>query len=120
MSAHTPGPWKARDYETDDGDIWIDCVNFTGPKVRGSSTSIAGTIATALKSGTGKSGDLRANARLIAAAPDLGEVATLIECAADAPMASGKTDGFTRPTEKQWREIVTKARAAIAKARGGR
>lgn len=45
-------------------------------------------------------------------------VAKMVECAADAPMASGKRDGFTRPTDKQWREIVMKSSTALAKTRG--
>lgn len=44
------------------------------------------------------------------------EVLALVQRAADEPMASGKRDGFTRPTDSQWRKIVTEARAAFVKA----
>lgn len=64
-TSHTPGPWRPRDYLNNDGDIWIDCF---APDRRGKSQG--GTLAIALHTGCGK-GDMHANARLIAAAPDL-------------------------------------------------
>ena len=41
---------------------------------------------------------------------DAQNVGGLVRLAADQPRASGKRDGFTRPTEAQWRQIVTLAR----------
>ena len=61
---HTPGPWKARDYKNVGGDIWIDCKAYKGE------TPLGGTLAIALHNGCGK-GEMEANARLIAAAPEL-------------------------------------------------
>lgn len=44
---------------------------------------------------------------------DAANVAGLVRRAADNPRASGKRDGFTRPTEGEWREIVRAARATV-------
>lgn len=72
---HTPGPWKARDYRSDgkagnaqDGSIWIDCVAYTK-----SGRAIGGTVAEVYARGTGTDDPSvqGANARLIAAAPEL-------------------------------------------------
>lgn len=62
---HTPGPWRPRDYLNNDGDIWIDCW-ASGKRDK----SLGGTLAVALHTGCG-AGDMHANARLIAASPDL-------------------------------------------------
>lgn len=64
---YTPGPWKARDYRNSNGDIWIDCNAFAN---KGKGKCLGGTLATAHSSGTGK-GNVEANAKLLAAAPDL-------------------------------------------------
>lgn len=61
----TPGPWRPRDYPNNDGDIWIDCW-ASGPRGK----SQGGTLAVALHTGCGQ-GDMHANARLLAASPDL-------------------------------------------------
>ena len=63
---HTPGPWEARDYKTREGDIWVDCNAFAN---KGRGRCLGGTVATILKCGSGN--HLKANARLIAAAPEL-------------------------------------------------
>jgi hypothetical protein len=65
--SYTPGPWKARNYPKDNGDIWIDCNAFAN---KGKGRCLGGTLATAHKDGTGK-GEVEANAQLIAAAPEL-------------------------------------------------
>lgn len=63
----TPGPWKARDYKTDDGNVWIDC-NSWAHKGRGGCRG--GTLAMALASGVGEQGSVAANAELISFAYD--------------------------------------------------
>ena len=68
LVSHTPGPWKARDYLNGQGDIWIDCDAW---KNKGRGGCLGGTLATAHKNGIGSSGSVKANALLIAAAPDL-------------------------------------------------
>ena len=66
MGNFTPGPWKSRDYKNDEGGIWIDCYAWNRKK------SLGGTLATAHGTGTG-AGNVEANARLIATAPELYE-----------------------------------------------
>lgn len=58
-----------------------------------------------------------AEATLHVAGRDMLKALEAVAASADAPMASGKRDGFTRPTEMEWRAIVSAARSAIAKAR---
>lgn len=103
---HTPGPWTVED-RVERLLIWAD----------GSHDFIAqvSTVADGADEDAQEAyeEEQQANAALIAAAPQSNEVCVLVVAAADAPMASGKCDGFTRPTEAQWREIVAKARTAI-------
>lgn len=101
MSAHTPGPWKIRSYKTETGGLWIDCDNWTGPKRRGQPTALGGTVAEALASG----GDVEANARLIAAAPDL--LAALLDL-----------EATYRGESETAKYILSIVRPAIARARG--
>lgn len=96
MSKHTPGPWLT----TESTEHW-GRVNVT---VQAAFT--ANEIATAWQGTTDVN---RANARLIAAAPDLLEALELM------------LDRFrdTEGSHGQWEEEATEnARAAIAKARG--
>lgn len=61
---HTPGPWRHREYRNKNGGIWIDCYAVKRGKLLG------GTLAEAYADGCGD-GDQEANARLIAAAPEM-------------------------------------------------
>lgn len=79
---YTPGPWRAREYKTADGGIWIDCEAWArrrqdGLLVRstmGSARTVGGTVATAMGTGTGEEWTVEANAKLIATAPELAEM----------------------------------------------
>jgi hypothetical protein len=103
QATHTPGPWLAREYANDEGGVWIDCDAWTGDKRRG--TAVAGTLATAHKSGTGD-GNVGANARLIAAAPEL---LAALEAVIDTANSAG---GIPNPfVVEQARKIIAKARA---------
>lgn len=87
---HTPGPWV------------LDCENLPhGPKP---------TLITYVGVPIAKAIDNYANARLIAAAPEL------LEALEEAFMALGRAGGnmITSPIRAEWE----KARAAIAKAKG--
>lgn len=104
--AHTPGPWKSRNYKTNEGGVWIDCDSWRNRKT---ASCRGGTLALALPGGVGKEGDIWANARLIAAAPDLlaaCESALWLIIELD---ASGSAQA----------EVKDQLRAAIAKATGG-
>jgi len=70
----------------------------------------------------GVPGQAEANARLIAAAPDLLRACALFVEASERPGANGKpgtAERPNRPTETDWRAALVAARAAIAKAKGG-
>lgn len=77
MANHTPGPWKARDYRTNgngnsqSGSIWIDCDAWTSKKP--TARLLGGTIAEVYARGTGSDDPAvqEANAKLIAAAPEM-------------------------------------------------
>lgn len=77
---YTPGPWVARDYATKEGHIWVDCEAWArrkdGVLVRStmaSARTVGGTVATVMGTGAGEEWTTRANAALIATAPDLAE-----------------------------------------------
>lgn len=94
MSKHTPGPWEVRKNEP-----WVIA------KAYGNMKSVVH-----LNLPIEQSEEQRANARLIAAAPDLLEALELM------------LDRFrdTEGSHGQWEEEATEnARAAIAKATGG-
>lgn len=94
---HTPGPWRI--HSTDDGLVMAD-----------KNTRIASMF--------GVPGDVYgfANARLIAAAPEL--LAALID-AESAMFHVLADDGFATPfDQKAMKDAMQAARAAIAKARG--
>lgn len=114
-AAHTPGPWKARDYRTNAGSIWIDCVAREK-----NGRSVAGTVAEVYQNGTGSSDPSvqQANALLIAASPDLLAVAAAIVKAADIGDLDHCTSTRRNDGTPDVRDIVRAARAAIAKAKG--
>ena len=101
MSEHTPGPWKAKKWvgtdSYDDPDrpfVEVGNVHWSPNKV-----DVPAAI------------EQTANARLIAAAPDLLEVLEFLVTA-----ASG--EGPPVPERELLQDCVDKARAAIAKAKG--
>jgi hypothetical protein len=112
---HTPGPWGARGYDAGAApqhgnaqphSIWIDCLAATK-----SGKSLGGTIAEVYKNGTGSDDPAvqHANAHLIAAAPDLLDVArTVIALQEVGTIGAGCTLA----------DVAARARAAIAKATG--
>jgi hypothetical protein len=91
MSEHTPGPWE---WEKDDLGIWISAVAYPQP------------IA---KMGTFEHFPQEANARLIAAAPDM---LTALQAASDLFTI---TDNIVDPDA---RDVMRMVRAVIAKAEG--
>ncbi len=104
---HTPGPWRPRDYASKEGAIWIDCA---ARDERG--RSVAGTIGAAYATGTGSSDPAvqQANARLIAAAPEL-------LAALEGALRFMETVERGMPADQHMPEAHA-ARAAIAKAKG--
>ena len=98
MKQHTPGPWAISDNMRG-----IDNLLVAGV------TSNAEPIANC---GIGKTG--KANARLIAAAPDL--LACLIDAVRSLEFAAPIIEA---PENSAYRETIADARAAIAKATGG-
>jgi hypothetical protein len=95
---HTPGPWKAEG--------WNEIVVNSA---QGYTLALApsGSKSSSLE-------EIRANARLIAAAPDLSDALRVIVRQAELtrlafPNAAGRDD---------WKQVILIARAAIAKAEG--
>ena len=135
---HTHGPWKARKYRINGnngnaqpGSIWIDCAAFTKH-----GRSLAGTVAEVYANGTGSDDPAvqAANARLIAAAPDLLAACRAMIAWDDAEKAGPDYGSQTREThpsgEAIWRtwwdsqhelcrQAFDGARAAITRATGG-
>lgn len=102
MTKHTPGPWTTQ--EVSNGDIHIN--HYSGSELEGNRAS--GNIGVV----DGKRGEMnRANARLIAAAPELLEVALALVGAPPKYEVGGVATLSTL-------EVVEMARAAIAKAEG--
>lgn len=105
MSKHTPGPWLAcahGDYSDYDG----NCIVVLGD---------GGSIRTAVVLGF-NTDENRANAHLIAAAPDLLEAAKLVIAWYEAEDDNSKTDFYER--QRMCRDSEDALRAAIAKATG--
>mgnify|MGYP001600623960 CR=1 FL=1 len=94
---HTPGPWKVTELDWDSSDTYINPSRETGE------------FALICRM-TGSHAHKNANARLIAAAPELLEA---LEEALTAPFGLVRGDDARKQTD-----FVTKARAAIAKAKG--
>jgi hypothetical protein len=100
MSAHTPGPWTD---ESGDGSKW-GVFDADGRAVALAQQIVSLRVDVYQAERT-------ANARLIAAAPDL--LAALVECVVDMQA----TEDFYGPHTKA-QEVMAAARAAIAKAEG--
>jgi len=98
IAKHTPGPWEAAEHG-DYGDYDGQCIVVLGDDLR---------IAVVLGEGTPET---RANARLMAAAPELLEALQYMTA-----LALGPAGGVS---QQQKSDVLTKARAAIAKATGG-
>ena len=72
MSAHTPGPWSVVYYDAGDKDEWNDCPSIQAPEDQDCAVvHWAGFKQRYWKSANGDQRQIDANARLIAAAPDL-------------------------------------------------
>ena len=107
MSGHTPGPWRALDFDTSP--------NGLGSVVASMGRTLADVHWAAVAIGVAvRDEDLPANARLIAAAPDL--LAALEEIAKGEGAFS--RDPLTH-AENTIEAMQSIARAAITKAKGG-
>lgn len=106
MNKHTPGPWLLRTAPTSAGLCHIvSAADWRGAFIYGD--GIRKCVDDALP----KAQELAANARLIAAAPDLLEALILLEVEM---VASGNAQA----TDFGWKPAIEKTRAAIAKATG--
>jgi hypothetical protein len=103
MSKHTPGPWRAA---KGTHEIFIQCAAPTGPY------DVA-TITTLEENGEQSKAETQANARLIAAAPEL-----LKALKAALEWSQSDIDGFEdiSPTEEMLEARIDIIQAAIAKA----
>ena len=99
MSKHTPGPWRVQPYTWQRGNVSVFAPRF------GRAPYGACVAHTPCSDGVGGADGALANARLIAAAPELLEALKELMVAADRVSAEPVT----------W---LGKARAAIAKAEG--
>ncbi len=112
MSAHTPGPWIV------DGNV------IRGDEQRNGSVSVACVLDVAYPYGRRAGESAQANARLIAAAPDLLEALRMVmACAGDISAAPDgllemALDDGDEETRRQANAFLV-ARAAIAKTTGG-
>lgn len=107
---HTPGPWECFPAKDSDGDVTIS--------IRGHAEFIATMDTRSIDGGPyvlPPSGE--ANARLIAAAPDLLEACELILFAAKEP-GENPTGATYQSMQSALASIIFTARAAIAKAKG--
>ena len=106
MSKHTGGEWSIEMYQKPNGEwyamVWADVDERSG-------CTANPDICKVYAMGDGRKGELQANARLIAAAPDLLE--SLEE-------AWQIIQGWEAATPIQIANAADKARAVIAKARG--
>ena len=125
MSTHTPGPWPAPEYDNSEllaalkcAEYWLTCP----PNERKGATFYAGIlmIRAAIAKAEGKLGV--ADARLIAAAPDMADLVRNI--AGLSVFHLHATDPVLRQAVNEWRnEAIAildriEGRAAIAKAEG--
>lgn len=104
MSKHTPGPWQAIGTDPAEGGDWFWIKAQPHSALRGFSKEIG------VVNGGQNDPEQQANARLIAAAPDLLKALTEIVSQIDQGDSSGKV--FSRD------HCITSARAAIAQATG--
>lgn len=102
MSKHTPGPWRARIIPIHQDTIPIEATDAEALVAR-----VNGFPKTPAYAGSGTD-DPNANARLIAAAPDLLE----------ALQALMGTCCHLIAWERKWPNVVAKCKAAVAKAVG--
>ena len=114
MSKHTPGPWKILD--DPDGWEWIVKGDYELSYYKGEFSGVIGTICCI--------GDLEAidwidhaNARLIAAAPDL---LTVLEELIEELAQYGDIGWYDMPSKEKGEDgrLVTRALTAIEKAKG--
>jgi hypothetical protein len=100
MSNHTPGPWKVAPYSS-----VVGCPITAQPDPTKNTILIAGTRSAVSTDDEGFRSEVEANARLIAAAPDL--LASL-----------QNLEFYVRDSVFGNSQVATAARAAIAKAKG--
>jgi hypothetical protein len=110
MSEHTPGPWTLLIHV--EGDPVLNVIRDGTEKYRGSITSAKWIAELDADSLDGECGENEANARLIAAAPDL-----LAACEAVLSNLDHLSDVWGQ--EGVTRTVQDRLRAAIAKAKGG-
>lgn len=117
MSAHTPGPWSARQEFANRWRIERTDSGFAP-------VSVAIVTRTILEVGS-DDGSCEANARLIAAAPETAaerdRLRAILAVAEDGLGASASALGSYEMQDSQWdgvRDAIKIARAAIAKAEG--
>lgn len=108
MSNHTPGPWKLHCYSQLHGEYTI----FAGGDTKDEADAIVCEVAGGLGVCLDGCIESDANARLIAAAPDL--LAALIECQAFIADSYTGTTQAERDAQPAW----IAGQAAIAKATG--
>lgn len=102
MSKHTPGPWQWSDAFTDENNQPVWTLIGTGDGLYG--------ILTCAQDSAPQDLNDEANARLIAAAPELLYVAELVD---------DVSDRIDHDPDSAFGQLVAAARAAIAKATGG-
>ncbi len=96
---HTAGPWEIDSVSLSNmGALEIKGIGWRGSRI----------VAVAQFSGGSEDPEVRANARLIEAAPELLQVVELVLAGYDAPLG----------VARDWREWAERARGAISKARG--
>jgi hypothetical protein len=116
---HTPGPWKIDPLSYGPSGKWNPC-NRKNIRIFAPDASGTGFIMTECVGPENIPQEQHANARLIAAAPELLEA---LEAGRDtvkallAAIYAGKTENLTGA---EWLEFQRKAEAAISKARGER
>jgi len=114
QNAHTPGPWEVQELTHARGELWLQIgYSGCGPIVRMNCTAepmAPGVIAESKYMATSQETQ-RANARLIAAAPELLAVCKQIFKEAKNIESDGYMDDDARP-------VYEALRAAIAKATG--
>ena len=103
---HTPGPWMVREFNSD---IQISANNFREPAIVRRIMGTSSDCQTALRA------EQVANARLIAAAPELLAALRAIDHAWTSDMPSGPQNPIL---VKKWRQLWEQARAALAELAG--
>lgn len=109
---YTPGPWKARDYKTKNGGIWVDCHSFAN---KGKGRLRGGTVCEVLDQGAEIQ---EANVHLIVAAPDLLAALEKLCPLTHRADCKGLRSRYAIAQEENCTCGAAGARAAIAKAKG--